>query len=364
MKVPPELTDLIIDEVQDDVPTLSSCALVSHDFHPRARLHSFRKITIGHPSKSNSTQSFLRLLVASPHIRWLVRTVVIDAEYGFNEDGSWEDMNQRINTLLWKTAHGRQWVSRDAVLAELLGSLPNLEGFTAGALRWRSSERIPSQVTSFESVLPRRPITNLALNYVHFDSLPSFITILGSFTQLKSLRLGVIIHAPSPGDSVMTLSQGPLGLQEVEMNMEGCASIVELFARSAPVVSSLKRLVLKKCYRGQMELVRELVSSSAGSLEYLHVDDSELPEEFLTRCPPLRVHHIKTLFVGPSSIAAMRWWLDALVNSKGSASQIAEIIFDLGRVNDTDHSTIIRQAVAQSQLRIHATGRLIHLRSY
>lgn len=60
----------------------------------------------------------------------------------------------------------------------------------------------------------------------------------------------------------------------------------------------------------------------------------------------------------------MRWWLDALVNSKGSASQIADIIFDLGRVNDADHSTIIRQAVAQSQLRIHATGRLIHLRSY
>ncbi len=208
MKVPPELTDLIIDEVQDDVPTLSSCSLVSHDFHPRARLHSFRKITIGHPSRPNSTQKFLRLLVASPHIRWLVRTVVVDAEYGFDEDGSWEEINQRINTLLWKTAHGRQWVSRDAALAELLGSLPNLEGFTAGALRWRSSERIPSQVTSFESVLPRRPITTLALNYVHFDSLPSFITILGSFTQLKSLRLGVIIHAPSPGDSVVTLSQG------------------------------------------------------------------------------------------------------------------------------------------------------------
>ncbi len=82
------------------------------------------------------------------------------------------------------------------------------------------------------------------------------------------------------------------------------------------------------------------------------------------RCPPLRVHHIKTLSVGPSSTAVMRWWLDAFVNSKGSASQIAEIIFDLGRVNDADHSTIIRQAVAQSQLRIHATGRLIHLRSY
>ncbi|KAK0465757.1 hypothetical protein IW261DRAFT_1574835 [Armillaria novae-zelandiae] len=279
-KIPPELTDLIIDEVQGDVPTLSSCSLVSRVFHPRARLHSVRKITIGHPSRSNSSQNFLRLLVAAPHIRWLVRTVVIDVEYGFDEDGSWEEMNQRINILLWKTAHGTQWVCRDAALAELLGSLPNLEGFTAGALKWRSSERIPSEVTSFESVLPRRPITTLALNYVHFDSLPSFITILGSFTQLKSLRLGVIIHAPSPADSVVTLSQGPFGLQEVEMNMEGCASVVELFARSASVASGLKRLVLRKCYRGQMEFVRELVSLSKGPLEYLHVDDIERPEDF------------------------------------------------------------------------------------
>ncbi|KAK0190223.1 hypothetical protein F5146DRAFT_545710 [Armillaria mellea] len=190
-------------------------------------------------------------------------------------------MNQRIDTLLWKTAHGRQWVCRDTALAELLGSLPNLEGFRAGALRWRSSERIPSEVTSFESVLPRKPITTLALNYVHFDSLPSFITILGSFTQLKSLRLGVIVHAPSPGDSVMISTQGPFGLQEVEMNMEGCASIVELFTRSPSLASSLKRLVLRKCYRGQMELVRDLVSLSKPSLEYLHVEDSELPEDFL-----------------------------------------------------------------------------------
>ncbi|KAK0230035.1 hypothetical protein IW262DRAFT_1335981 [Armillaria fumosa] len=364
MKIPPELTDLIIDEVQGDVPTLSSCSLVSRDFHPRARLHSFRRITIGHPSRSNSSQNFLRLLVAAPHIRWLVRMVVVDAEYGFDEDGSWEEMNQRISTLLWKTAHGKQWVCRDAALAELLGSLPNLEGFTAGALRWRSSDRIPSEVTSFESVLPRRPITALSLNYVHFDSLPSFITILGSFTQLKSLRLGVIIHAPSPGDSMVTLSQGPFGLQEVEMNMEGCASILELFARSTSVASGLKRLVLRKCYRGQMELVRELVSLSKGSLEYLHVDDIELPEDFLIRCPPLRVHHIKTLSVGPSSTAVTRWWLDALMDSKASVSHTAEIMFDISRVNDADHSDIIRQALAHSHLRMHVTGRLIHLRSF
>ncbi|KAK0243577.1 hypothetical protein EDD85DRAFT_786477 [Armillaria nabsnona] len=93
-------------------------------------------------------------------------------------------MKQRINTLLWGAAHGKQRVCRDVALAELLGSPPNLEGFTARTLRWRSSERIPS------------------------------------------LLAGVTIHR---GDAVVILNQSPFDLQELEMNMEGCASIVEQF---------------------------------------------------------------------------------------------------------------------------------------
>ncbi|PBK61987.1 hypothetical protein ARMSODRAFT_613581 [Armillaria solidipes] len=146
--------------------------------------------------------------------------------------------------------------------------------------------------------------------------------------------------------------------------MEGCASIVELFARSASVASSLKSLVLRKCYRGQMELVRELVSLCTASLEYLHVDDSELPEDFLMRYPLLRVDHIKTLSLGPSSTAVMRWWLDILVGSTGPAAHMAEIVIKLGRVNDADGSTITRQALARSHLRIFKSGHLINLRSY
>ncbi len=49
------------------------------------------------------------------------------------------------------------------------------------------------------------------------------------------------------------------------------------------------------------------------------------------RCPPLRIHHIKTLSVGPSSTMVMRWWLDALVGSKDPASYTAEIVIDVDR---------------------------------
>lgn len=280
MTIPPQITDCIIDQAQDDILTLFSCSLVCHNFLPRARFHSFRNITIGHPSSSNSPQRFLRLLLASPHIGWLVRVITVDTEPEFDGDASWEEMNDRINTLLWKTADARQWVYKDVVLAKILESLPNLEVFTAEALRWRSDDGIMPEAGTFESVLLRKSITTLTLNYIYFDSLPGFVKILESFNELKVLRLGVIIHTPSLGDSAVTLTQGSFGLQELEMNMEGCTSIVKLFARSPLVVSSAKRLVLKKCYRGQMELVRALVSLCSTSLEYLHVDDTELPGDF------------------------------------------------------------------------------------
>ncbi|KAK0437655.1 hypothetical protein EV421DRAFT_1738887 [Armillaria borealis] len=177
MKIQLELMDFIIDQVRDDVLMLSSCSLVSHDFYPRARLHSFHKITIGHPFRSNSSERFLHLLVASPHIRRLVRTIVVHTEYGIDEDGC---------------HHTR--------------------------------------------------------------------------TEPGGFRGDI-----EPGSVWLTRGPDEYGGLHVD-----CQAV----RWSASVTSSLKRLVLRKCYQGQMELVRKLVLLSTASLEYLHVDNSELPEDF------------------------------------------------------------------------------------
>ncbi|KAJ7054625.1 hypothetical protein C8F01DRAFT_1162241 [Mycena amicta] len=36
-----ELIDLVIDQLRDDEPSLSSCSLVSRQWTPRCRLHNF-----------------------------------------------------------------------------------------------------------------------------------------------------------------------------------------------------------------------------------------------------------------------------------------------------------------------------------
>ncbi|KAK0432920.1 hypothetical protein EV421DRAFT_1741917 [Armillaria borealis] len=300
MRIPPELTDFIINQVHDDVPR-----------YPHVR-SSPAIFTLEHVS-TPSAKSPSAIPPGPIHPK---------GPLSYTQDMASTRMvagRDEPLTFSYGRPHGKQWVCRDTALAELLGSLPNLEGFTAGALGWRSLERIPTQVASFENSLLRKPIT-------------TFISIR--------------FQVSSPSLACLPSSNPVLRCHHTRAESGRFRGDIE---------PGLKRLVLRKCYRGQMELLRELVSLSTASLEYLHVDDSELPEDF---------HDIKTLSLGPSLTAVMRWWLDILVGSTGPASHIAEIVINLGRVNDANGSTIIRQALARSHLRIFKSGRLINLRSY
>ncbi|KAK0190214.1 hypothetical protein F5146DRAFT_1000276 [Armillaria mellea] len=192
----------------------------------------------------------IRTIEASPHTKSLVKDAVEGEEYGFDEDCN----------------GGRHCQGSEMVLVR--GN-----AIAGGFVREQATEKTH-----------HNPGTELH----PFPFASKFHHRLGSFTQPTSLHLGVIIHVPGPEDAMVTWSQAPFGLQEVGMNMEGCASMVVLFARSASVERSLKHLVLRKCYQEKIEFVCELGSLSAASLEYLHVDDEELPEDFLITMPTTR----------------------------------------------------------------------------
>ncbi|KAG7440223.1 uncharacterized protein BT62DRAFT_631741 [Guyanagaster necrorhizus] len=233
MHVPPELTDLIIDHLAHDPPTLASCSLVSKAFLPRSHTHLFSKVTIGHPSRPNSGKQFLPLLpCAGP----LVRSVRIEAECGFHDkdDDDERVMNDLIDELLWKTAHDKQWVAHDPALPAILASLPNLTSLDIRALRWRNPSRVCQFVPSFEHTLAAiaPQITSLRLDYVQFDSLPGLLGILATFRGLRKLALGVIMAPPCPvvlpGKMMV-----PLEIEELEVKMEGSARVIELLMASA-----------------------------------------------------------------------------------------------------------------------------------
>ncbi|KAK0475228.1 hypothetical protein IW261DRAFT_1595667 [Armillaria novae-zelandiae] len=315
MHVPPELTDLIIDHLAHDHRTLASCTLVCKSFFPRSHTHLFSRITIGHPSQSNSARQFLPLL---PYVGALVKSLRIEAECGFRDkdERDFMMMNDLIDELLWKTAHDKQWVAHDTALPMILVSLPNLASLEIRALRWRNPSRVHQCTPSFEHTLAAvaPQIADLCLDYVHFDSLTGFLNILSMFRGLKKLALGVIMAPPYP---VVLPGQTtePLEIEELEINMEGSASTIEVLM-AAPwvmVFGKLKKLRVRRCYRAQMELVRALVDLSRDSLEELVVDDCVLPN----------VHHLKSLSVTLSSDCFPRlipWWVGAL--GRGETSKI------------------------------------------
>ncbi|KAK0197785.1 hypothetical protein F5146DRAFT_995407 [Armillaria mellea] len=318
MHVPPELTDLIIDHLAQDQRTLASCTLVCKSFFPRSHTHLFSRITIRHPSQPNSARKLLPLL---PYVGGLVKALRIEAECGFRDkdERDFTLMNDLIDELLWKTAHDKQWVAHDPALPTILASLPNLASLEIRALRWRNPSRV-HQSASFEhslaAVVPQ--ITDLHLDYVHFDSLIGLLNILSTFRGLKKLAVGVIMVPPYP---VVLPSQTTelLEIEELEVNMEGSASVVEALM-AAPWVASfgmLKRLRVRRCYRAQMELVRALVDLSRGSLEELVVDDCVLPVDH-------DVHQLKSLSVTLSSDCFPRlihWWVRALEREETSKIQ-------------------------------------------
>ncbi|KAK0448481.1 uncharacterized protein EV420DRAFT_1767296 [Desarmillaria tabescens] len=328
MYVPPELTDLIIDHLAHDPRTLASCTLVCKTFFPRSHTHLFSRITIGHPSRANSARQFLPLL---PYVGDLVKSLRIEAECGFrdkdNTEGDFMMMNDLIDELLWKTAHDKQWVSHDPALPTILTSLPNLTSLEIRALRWRNPWRVHQCTPSFEHTLAAiaPQVASLRLDYVHFDSLPGLLGILSTFRGMKKLALGVIMAPPYP--VVLTgKTTEPLEIEELEANMEGSARVVEVLMASPWAMSfgRLKKLRVKRCYRAQMELVRVLVDLSRGSLEELAVDDCVLPVDHVNRCPPLDVHHLKSLSVTLSSDCfprLMRWWVGALGREETSKIQ-------------------------------------------
>lgn len=72
-RIPPELSDRIIDYLHDDARTLSACSLTCRDWLPRARYNRFKKLEVD----AISCQGLLRLLSRTPDIGAFVRDLAI-----------------------------------------------------------------------------------------------------------------------------------------------------------------------------------------------------------------------------------------------------------------------------------------------
>ena len=72
--LPPEITDFVVDLLQDKPKTLAQCCLVSKSWVPRARKHLFRWIHFDRPAQVNAWKETFPDPANSPgrHTRFLI----------------------------------------------------------------------------------------------------------------------------------------------------------------------------------------------------------------------------------------------------------------------------------------------------
>ncbi|KAI0341958.1 hypothetical protein BDW22DRAFT_222007 [Trametopsis cervina] len=158
-RIPPELTDRIIDYLRHDVCALSNCSLTCKSWLPRSRHHRFKKVAVD----VISWQSLLRLLVRTPEIGTLVRSLCICHQ-----------TKNRIGLSRIPT-----WNSE--LLAALTDRLVNVE-----RLQLDTIDVNPPTTEVLKAAFPR--IQTLYLARVHIENVMTLFALFEFFTRLREVR--------------------------------------------------------------------------------------------------------------------------------------------------------------------------------
>lgn len=113
-----ELVDIIVDNIEDDLPTLQACSLTNRSFFSSSRRYQFSRIELraiklsedeAPPVESTLCQRFHTLITDSPHIASLV-----------------EDLR------LLEGPQGDTWITEETLLPTVIAKLVNLKGISLG----------------------------------------------------------------------------------------------------------------------------------------------------------------------------------------------------------------------------------------
>jgi hypothetical protein len=189
MKNGPELFDLIIDNLTDDLATLRSRALVSSSFYSRTRARVFSHLRVHYSLDKEHAAELHQLLEDSPSFAARGESLHVCGNYagiiGADTDS--------------------------AQISSLLGSLTRLEITIKRGIRWTS---IPVPLrNSIQGTLARTTFTCLELNYVY--DLPFIVLIACLALRSVALR-GVSFDKRDTSDSAIATSP-PVRLAHVDL---------------------------------------------------------------------------------------------------------------------------------------------------
>ena len=106
-RIPPEIGDEIIDQLQDDVPSLSECALTCRDWHVRSRIYLFRNISLF----KYEMEEFSSHLTSHQFLRPLVQSLMISIDLKCFSMKLLEQLPNLHCMVFWGARWGARWGS-------------------------------------------------------------------------------------------------------------------------------------------------------------------------------------------------------------------------------------------------------------
>ena len=198
-----EVTEMIVDELAGDVPSLRALALVCRHLLPRARYHLFAHISICNKGQMNTLQDF----VDKPYVRTVVKCVTISTTDA--EPNSFMLLENTPVPLLTRLPNLRRWIVTNKSLDFRGKHWLSLSHSTLSGLKKYAAN-----------------IRSLSISTLSFSSCVDLIKFVSAFSGLHTLEC-----------------------EEINVKKEGAASTLAVaYQRLAPQCRLTRLLVRPPCH--------------------------------------------------------------------------------------------------------------------
>ena len=256
-RLPPELYEAVIDQLDGDSDALGRCSLVSRFFARKCQQLLFKSITLGRPfkqfegdivSRNWPSQKLHQILASSPHLSHLIRQLEISDATAMNF------YREELS-----------WIRRDSDVARVLPLLQNLESLVIAGnhLGSRMNFRAWKRELKFAVLLKASTVTSISLAYVR--NVPWMI--FKSVPALKTLHLYQVSFVPNDA-TILPIDR-------------------ELDANSTQ--ARLETLHIKTTSREEWRSLYLWLQIDDGSFCFDHIVDLSLDIDFVAQEPPVNI---------------------------------------------------------------------------
>lgn len=251
---PPELSDLLIDQLQDSKRALANCSLVCHAWVNRSRYHLFKEVNVTHPV---TLEEFTAFLQTSPHLSFHIARLNLHGVPACDYPGYASRLQLSIPSL-----------------TSCIQKLPSLDELVLDGVAWKEPIELHEMAQGTQTACWTHPLRRLNVRSALVSSNTLFTT-LGHFPRLRDLLMEDILW---PAGEPLLYEQCPApradGLRSISMGSNVSFPQLHNFLpmlQHRYDLSNLQSITLHFEQFDQLEAVRRFMDDARTELKSLNI---------------------------------------------------------------------------------------------